>query len=44
MTALIVSEGITIGGKSMREHPEAINYARDIYLPAANAVKQSLEK
>ncbi|MDR3235218.1 MAG: Fic family protein [Prevotellaceae bacterium] len=29
-TALIVSEGITIGGKSMREHLEAINHAQAV--------------
>lgn len=29
-TALIVSEGVTIGGKSMREHLEAINHAQAI--------------
>jgi Fic family protein len=31
-TALVVSEGITIGGKSMREHLEAINHAQAIEL------------
>ncbi|MDR3134142.1 MAG: Fic family protein [Prevotellaceae bacterium] len=29
-TALVVSEGVTIGGKSMREHLEAINHAQAI--------------
>jgi Fic family protein len=29
-TALIVNEGITIGGKSMREHLEAINHAQAV--------------
>ena len=29
-TALVVNEGITIGGKSMREHLEAINHAQAI--------------
>ncbi|MDP4270707.1 MAG: Fic family protein [Bacteroidota bacterium] len=29
-TALIVSEGVTIGGKSMREHLEAINHAQAV--------------
>lgn len=29
-TALIVNEGVTIGGKSMREHLEAINHAEAI--------------
>jgi Fic family protein len=29
-TALVVSEGITIGGKSMREHLEAINHAQAV--------------
>jgi Fic family protein len=29
-TALIVSEGVTIGGKSMKEHLEAINHAQAI--------------
>ena len=29
-TALIVNEGVTIGGKSMREHLEAINHAQAI--------------
>ncbi|MDR2814196.1 MAG: Fic family protein [Prevotellaceae bacterium] len=31
-TALIVSEGVTISGKSMREHLEAINHAQAIEL------------
>jgi Fic family protein len=31
-TALVVSEGVTIGGKSMREHLEAINHAQAIEL------------
>jgi Fic family protein len=29
-TALVVSEGVTIGGKSMKEHLEAINHAQAI--------------
>jgi Fic family protein len=29
-TALVVSEGVTIGGKSMREHLEAINHAQAV--------------
>jgi Fic family protein len=29
-TALIINEGVTIGGKSMREHLEAINHAQAI--------------
>ncbi len=29
-TALVVGEGITIGGKSMREHLEAINHAEAV--------------
>jgi len=29
-TALVVNEGITIGGKSMREHLEAINHAQAV--------------
>ncbi|MDR1500592.1 MAG: Fic family protein [Tannerellaceae bacterium] len=29
-TALVVNEGVTIGGKSMREHLEAINHAQAI--------------
>jgi Fic family protein len=29
-TALIVSEGVTIGGKTMREHLEAINHAQAV--------------
>jgi Fic family protein len=29
-TALIVSEGVIIGGKSMREHLEAINHAQAV--------------
>ncbi|MDR1273827.1 MAG: Fic family protein, partial [Odoribacteraceae bacterium] len=29
-TALIVGEGVTIGGKSMREHLEAINHAQAV--------------
>ena len=30
-TALVVNEGITISGKSMREHLEAINHAEAVY-------------
>ena len=38
-TALVVNEGVTISGKSMREHLEAINHAQAIefyqrYCPA----------
>jgi Fic family protein len=29
-TALVVSEGVTIGGKSIRKHLEAINHALNI--------------
>ena len=29
-TALVVNEGVTISGKSMREHAEAISYIKDI--------------
>jgi len=29
-TAMVVSEGVTIGGKSMREHLEAINHAQAV--------------
>jgi Fic family protein len=40
-TALVVSEGVTIGGKSMREHLEAINHAQAITLIKEMATRES---